>query len=213
MYRERKMKMINLLFKLPRDIAVAVSGGADSMAALDFLSNGGQREVTILHFNHGSDHADEAESFVVRYASQYGYKIKVGRLSRAVMPGESMENFWREQRYSFFDKAVSKEIPIVTCHHLDDLVETWIFTSLNGIPRLIPKKRGNFVRPLLATRKSELLSWCENKSVPYLTDPSNADISYMRNYIRRVLLPNALTVNPGLHKVLRKKIINSSEEY
>ena len=41
-----------------------------------------------------------------------------------------------------------------------------------------------------------------------MEDPSNTDIKYMRNYIRHVMMPNALRVNPGLHKVLKKKIID-----
>ena len=202
--------MITLLGRIPDNIAVAVSGGADSMAALDFLSNGGKRRVTILHFDHGTDHAYEAEAFVRNYANEKGYPLFVGSPTREITPGESKECFWREQRYAFFDWFSSSEwgnIPIITCHHLDDLVETWIFTSLHGTPRLIPKCRDNFVRPFLSTRKSELLAWCERKSVPYVNDPSNLDTAYMRNYIRHVLVPNALRVNPGLHKVLRKKII------
>jgi tRNA(Ile)-lysidine synthase len=202
--------MINLLCKLPKHIAVAVSGGADSMAALDFLSNR-RRDITVLHFNHGSDHADEAEAFVKEYAEDNGLNLIVGYTTRDISPGESKEAFWREQRYAFFDKAVEKSVPIITCHHLDDLVETWIFTSLHGTSRLIPVQRDNFVRPFLSTRKSELVSWCSRRAVPYVTDPSNADTSYMRNYIRSVLLPNALRVNPGLHKTLRKKIIESSK--
>jgi len=200
--------MITLLGRIPDDIAVAVSGGADSMAALDFLYNGGKRNVTILHFNHGTDHAYEAEEFVRAYAEEKGFLLFVGSLTREINPGESKECFWREQRYAFFDWFASREnIPIITCHHLDDLVETWIFTSLHGTPRLIPKCRGSFVRPFLSTRKSELLAWCDRRSVPYVNDPSNLDTSYMRNYIRHVLVPKALLVNPGLHKVLRKKIM------
>jgi tRNA(Ile)-lysidine synthase len=204
--------MITLLEKIPENIAVAVSGGADSMAALDFLHNGGKRSVTILHFNHGSEHADEAESFVREYAEEKGLPLFAGKLTRELRPRESKECYWREQRYAFFNlfsSTVGKGIPIVTCHHLDDLVETWIFTSLHGTPRLIPRRRDNYVRPFLSTRKAELLSWCKRKGVPYVEDPSNSNTSYMRNYIRHVLLPSALRVNPGIHKVLRKKIIEN----
>lgn len=203
--------MITLLEKIPNNIAVAVSGGADSMAALDFLYNNGKRNVTILHFNHGSDHASEAEAFVRAYAKKRGIPLFLGGLTRDIRPRESKECFWRDQRYSFFEWFASTEggnVPIITCHHLDDLVETWIFTSLHGTSRLIPRRRDNFVRPFLSTRKSELLAWCDKKNVPYVSDPSNLDTSHMRNYIRHILVPNALRVNPGLHKVLRKKIMS-----
>ena len=100
-------------------------------------------------------------------------------------------------------------LPVITCHHLNDAVETWIFTSLHGKPRLIPHSRDNFLRPFLLSKKEAMINWCHNKGVPYAEDPSNLDTSYMRNYIRHVLMPNALNVNPGLHKVVYKKLKNS----
>jgi tRNA(Ile)-lysidine synthase TilS/MesJ len=51
--------------------------------------------------------------------------------------------------------------------------------------------------------------WCDRKSVHYINDPSNTDLSFMRNYIRHEIVPRALRVNPGLPKVLRKKIKNN----
>ena len=134
--------------------------------------------------------------------------------------GVSKEDFWRSKRYNFLDLE-SKEFvgsvlqnpptPVITCHHLDDAVETWLFTSMHGEGRLIPSKRDNYIRPFLLTRKAVFEDWCDRKSVPYVTDPSNTDTSFMRNYIRHELMPHALRVNPGIHKVIRKKIINSLE--
>jgi tRNA(Ile)-lysidine synthase len=94
----------------------------------------------------------------------------------------------------------------VTCHHLDDVAETWLFTSLNGTPKLIPSRRDNYLRPFLQTRKAVFEDWCDRKEVPYHCDESNNDTRFNRNYIRHELMPKALRVNPGLHKVLRKKI-------
>jgi tRNA(Ile)-lysidine synthase len=90
---------------------------------------------------------------------------------------------------------------------LDDVVETWIFTSLHGNPMLIPYKRDNFIRPFLTTRRGDFTNWCHDKDVQFVTDPSNLDEAYMRNFIRHTLLPNALIVNPGLHKVVKKKVL------
>ncbi len=55
--------MFKLNHKIPKDIAIAVSGGADSMAAVDFLRK--NRNLTVLHYNHGTgDFADAAECLV-----------------------------------------------------------------------------------------------------------------------------------------------------
>jgi tRNA(Ile)-lysidine synthase len=220
--------MIKLLGKVPGRICVAVSGGSDSMSALNFLHNDGRRDVLALHFNHGTPHGEEAERFIVNYCKKNTIPLAVGQLTRQKLREESGEEFWRNERYSFFNDYSSfkksvrsydishdslahfyySNTPIITCHHLDDVVETWIFNSLHGNPMLIPYKRDNFIRPFLITEKATLTQWCQNKNVPYVTDSSNDDTSYMRNFIRHNIMPNALRVNPGLYKVIYKKIMN-----
>jgi tRNA(Ile)-lysidine synthetase-like protein len=198
--------MIKLLGKIPGKLCVAVSGGADSMAALDFLSK--NRDILVLHFNHRTEFADKAEALVVDYCESKGFKYIIGSLTEALPKGCSKEDFWRKQRYNFFNNNNDGRL-VVTCHHLDDAVETWIFTSLHGKGRLIPYSRDIFIRPFLLTRKLKMENWCLNKEVPYIEDPSNYDTKYMRNYIRHTLMPSALNVNPGLHKVVSKKLKNS----
>ena len=221
--------MIKLLGKIPKRVCIAVSGGPDSMSALNFLQNDGRRNVLALHFNHGTEHGEEAESFVVGYCNKNNIPLVVGKVTGEKPKEESKEEFWRNERYSFFNDYLSvfkekiksynidydslahfyySNTPIVTCHHLNDAVETWIFTALHGNPMLIPYKRDNYIRPFLLTEKETLVEWCENKDIPYVFDKSNEDTSYMRNFIRHVLMPKALRVNPGLYKVIYKKIIN-----
>ena len=177
------------------------------MAALDFLAK--KKEVIALHFNHGTPHANLAQKVVTDYCKDKGIWCVTDAMPSISPPsGVSLEDFWRKQRYRFFEKAAA-DMPVVTCHHLDDAVETWLFTSMHGDPRLIPSKRGRYLRPFLITRKAVLEDWCSNKSVPHVLDPSNTDTKFMRNYIRHELVPRAMRVNPGLHKVIRKKIINN----
>ena len=196
--------MIKLLGNVPNKIAVAVSGGPDSMAALNFFERG-KREILVLHFNHGSNHSKDAEHLVADYCGIRNIPCAIGGISRDKHRNESQEEYWRNERYAFFSNYY--DYKIITCHHLDDAVETWVFTSLHGNPMLIPYKRDNFIRPFLTTRKDDFTSWCKRKGVPYVVDPSNNDTAYMRNFIRHTLLPNALTVNPGLHKVVKKKVL------
>ncbi len=195
--------MIHLSFSPPKDVAIAVSGGCDSMAVLDFLRR--SRNVTALHFNHGTDNADSYQTLVENYCSEHQITLITGGLDDTPDPGDSLEDFWRRQRYSFFEDSHGL-LPVITCHHLDDVAETWLFTSLHGTPRLIPSRRDIYLRPFLETRKAVFEDWCNRKGVPYIEDPSNNDTRFMRNYIRHELMPKALRVNPGLHKILRKKI-------
>ena len=197
--------MFKLSFKLPRRIAVAVSGGADSMASLDFLRR--SHEVSVLHFNHRTPGSDDAASITADYCRNHDIDFVCKFLEGECPKGESLENFWREKRYEFFD-IFTNDMPVVTCHHLDDVIETWLFSSLNGRPQVIPSRRGMYLRPFLQNKKSEFVEWCERKEISYYQDKSNFDTKFMRNYIRHEIVPRALEVNPGLHKVMRKKIVN-----
>ena len=173
------------------------------MAVLDFLSRS-NRDLLALHFNHGTPFSYEAEEFVRNYCENRDIQLEVGAITRERSSSESKEEYWRNERYAFFSNFLDRKI--ITCHHLDDAVETWLFTSIHGNPMLIPYSRDNFIRPFLTTSKADLNSWCFRKEVPFLEDPSNTDTSYMRNLIRHKLMKNVLDVNPGIHKVIKKKV-------
>ena len=85
-------------------------------------------------------------------------------------------------------------------------METWLWGSVNGQPKLIPWENNGIYRPFLQTTKSNLVEWCEKNSVKWLDDPSNMDVKYTRNKVRKVLVPAALQLNPGLYKVVKKKL-------
>ncbi len=196
---------IEFVGKLPRHLSIAVSGGPDSMAILDFLAN---KDPIVMHFNHGTEHGAEAEAFVRDYCDKRGFRLKVGQIERDRNKDESPEEYWRNCRYDFlFDNFEYGNGPLITCHTLDDQVEQWIFSSLRGKPTLIPYSRRVVIRPFIATKKEALLGWCERKNVPYLIDPSNDSDLYSRSYIRKHIVPHALQVNPGLYKVIKKKVM------
>ena len=179
------------------------------MAALDFICRGG-REVRVLHFDHGTPHGTVARDFLETHCGSRGLNLVVSGLQRERDAGESLEEYWRSERIRFF-KEQAGHGPIVTAHHLDDAVEWWIFTSLHGHPRVMPVENRDtgVVRPFLAPEKSELLDWCVRKKVPFVQDPSNDSRDYMRNCIRHDIVPHALRVNPGLRKVVRRKLVCS----
>ena len=205
--------MIKIQGKLPRDINVACSGGVDSMAVVDFLLR--NHNVNILFFNHDTETSSVALDFLKKYIRTKNSEfrldythgttltIEVGNISRIKRKDESQEEFWRNERYRFFHE---KDEPVVTCHHLDDCVETWIWSSLHGEGKIIPYSNQNVIRPFLLNRKAEFVNWCRSHSVPWVEDTSNEDTRYMRNFIRQEILQKALVVNPGLHKVIAKKV-------
>jgi tRNA(Ile)-lysidine synthase len=190
--------MIKITVPLPKSITIACSGGVDSMAIVDFLSR--KHDVTIAHFNHGTKHGEKAHQFVANYCTENNIPMIYGTLRWEKGTKESQEEYWRRERYDFL-----KDLgPVITCHHLDDCVETYIWSSLHGTPKVIPLVRNNVLRPFLTTRKQDLVYWCESHNVPWIEDESNKNSRYTRNYIRNELMPHALRVNPGIHTLVKK---------
>jgi len=200
--------MIRLLGQLPNKLYLAFSGGVDSMAVLNFLQQG-RKDITLVYFNHGTAHGDDAERFARQIANEYGLELIVGGAKGHLKKGESKEAQWRNWRYELFHGL---DGPVVMCHHLDDVIETWIFTALNGIPRTIPYSNGNVIRPFLLTKKQELVNWCNSNDIGWVQDLSNKDVSYARNRIRHNIVPECLVINPGLHRVIRRKVEQDNVE-
>ena len=193
--------MIKVLGKIPQtEFGLACSGGVDSMAILDFLVRG-RHFPHVLYFNHNTEHGLEAEKFITEYCKENGLKLSIGNTD--VKPTSNKEKIWSDLRYEFFSKF---DFPIITCHHLDDCVETYIFSCLRGFQSVIPYSKGNVIRPFLMNEKSLFESWCDNKSVPFVQDESNDCLEHSRNRIRHEIVPQALKVNPGLKTVVRKMI-------
>lgn len=193
--------MIRIQGKIPRNVYVACSGGVDSIATAHFLMN--NHDVTLLFFDHGTETSYDALEFVKDFAVSNAVKLEVGNLSRLKENHESLEEYWRKERYNFFH---SFDREVITSHHLDDCVETWIWSSLHGEGKIIPYRNKNVIRPFRLNRKSQFINWCKRKKVSWIEDTTNQDTKYMRNYIRHEIVPKTLVVNPGIHTVIAKKI-------
>lgn len=202
--------MIKIQGDIPRQVGVAVSGGVDSMAALDFLRR--NHAVTAYCFDHGTEYGGKAGNLVRKYCEEYKIPLRCGKIKQVERPsGKSWEEHWRDERYEWFKAQPDL---IAMAHHLDDCVEEWAFTACHSeFVRPIPYRHGNVFRPFRLNRKQEFIRWAEKYHVPWLEDPTNHDpeSSFARTFIRMTLVPNMLRVNPGLHKVVKKQMLNSCE--
>jgi len=203
--------MLNIVGHIPLKCVVACSGGPDSMALLDFCYNG-RKDVSVIHVNHGTSCADLMQANVEAYCTERNIPCNIFHISYdSFTPRTSIEAFWGRQRNAIFQNASA---PVLTAHHLDDAVEWWIMTSLRGKPRLLPIKNANVLRPLLLSRKTELIKWCLTRKVQYVIDPSNEDgTSNDRARLRR-MMPELIELSPGIFssvkKLLEKEIAKGS---
>lgn len=200
--------MIRVSLPIPDRVVVAFSGGVDSVAVVDFLSR--TRSITCAFFHHNIPEDDGALAFTGDFCASRNLPLVVDFLTEPRPADISPEEHWRNCRYRFLD---SFEDTVVTGHNLDDCVETFLYSSLHGAPKVIPPARNRVIRPFLTTTKAEFLDWCKRKELSWYEDPSNQETNHMRNYIRHQLMPHALHVNPGLYKTVKKIVERKAEEH
>jgi len=199
--------MIKLLGKLPVNPVIALSGGVDSMAIADFVAR--SRSVQCAFFHHGTHASDAAEKVVTDYCNKRGWLLRKSCIGTIRPDDLSPEEHWRNERYAALDQIPQ---PVITGHHLDDCIETYLWSMLHGTAKLVPYRRNNVIRPFLLTPKADLRAWAERNDVPWIDDASNTDTKYIRNYVRHELMPHALHVNPGLAKVIARKVEKINED-
>lgn len=187
---------------IPEQVYVACSGGVDSVAAAAILAQ--WRQVTLLHFSH-SDHAAEYElEMVQRLASQLNVKLLVSTQHTEQLPGNS-EAQWRHARYSWFH---SMGIPVVTAHTLDDAVEWYLMTCLRGRGEFMPHRNKNVLRPFLLTDKEKMIEYCHREKLQWWEDPGNHNPDFsLRSKVRSSLIPAALACEPGIKRMVRRRLV------
>lgn len=195
--------MFKLLTKIPRKVNLAFSGGVDSLSVAHFLKRG-KHDATLLHFNHGCEYSNEIERQCRNRAEHLGLPIVVKNNDTLPVKGQSLEDCWRRARYRFLR---SFDEQFITCHHLDDAVETWVWSSLHGEGKLIPVQDSKVLRPFLLTEKQQLIDYATKNDLLAVHDEYNFNNSLTRNYIRANIMEHAYWVNPGLKKVIKKKYL------
>ena len=184
-------------------IVCALSGGADSVAltfALYLLKDKLGITLEAAHFNHclRGDESDRDERFVREFCGQYGIPLHVG--SGQVTAGEKgLEAAARDARYAFLRSLNGK---IATAHTADDNAETVLMhlirgTGLKGLGGITPI-RGNLIRPMLTVTREDVERFLGTYFVSHIEDSSNETDLFLRNRIRRHVMPLLTAENPRL---------------
>ena len=196
---------LKTLMKLPTTVRIAFSGGVDSLVAAHYYGVFLNLNVELWHFNHGCQYSDQIEKECRALADNIlKLPIVVGNVKGDRSKGQSLEDFWRRERYSFLR---SSSIPFATAHHLDDSVEGWCMSAMHGNPKLIPYKDDLVYRPFLIVRKEKLQEYADAHDLYPVYDPYNDDLHLTRNYVRANMMEHVLKINPGIHKVIKKKYL------
>lgn len=182
-----------------RRLGVGVSGGPDSVALLRALATLAPRRelyLTVLHVNHALRPEADREQRFVEFLCQRWQIPYAGEKLTPPRTRKGSEAWARTERYRFFRSAREhyQLHAVALAHTRDDQAETVLFRLLRGSGRrgvagIAPIRDGWLLRPLLDCSRQEVMAYLAQLQLPYVTDPSNADLSYARNKIRHVLLP------------------------
>lgn len=195
-------------FELSPTLAVAVSGGADSMALLLLAhewvkpKNG---HVIALTVDHGLRQESAAEATQVKkWCAKY--HIEHHTLKSSPPKGGSQEHA-RDLRYSLLTDWCKKNhvLHLLTAHHAGDQAETLFFRLARGsfieglacIPAVSTRAGVRLIRPLLNTPKRALEGFLDARAQPWIDDPSNHSPRYTRNRIRARLSGQDVELRAG----------------
>lgn len=205
---------INTLWNKEDKIAIALSGGVDSIVLFHLLVTeykDSYKELVVFHINHGlrEESYEEAE-FVEKFVKDFDVKFYKEELNMSDLERDSHtseEMLARELRYQAFNKMAKLEgvTKLLTAHHKNDQVENILMRLLTGrsidhslaICEEIEMAGLTIYRPLLNSLKAELEEYAKEKNLHYYVDATNFDTDYTRNNIRHNIVPLLNDINSG----------------
>ena len=202
---------------------LAHSGGVDSSVLFDlFLKLDLQFGLVHCNFNLRGNESEYDYNFVKEVANSYKktffYK-KFNTIKYSTLNKKSIQLSARELRYNFFLEILEKENYkyIVTAHHLNDQLETFLINSsrgagLRGIVG-IPSNNNNLLRPLLIFSKDQILAYAKKYKIKWREDSSNKENKYLRNFIRNKIIKDWIKYDPELINKFSSTLKNLNSTY
>lgn len=185
------------------EIAIMCSGGADSMALLDFLSSKKFKKIHVLHINHNINLKSDSWLNIVRNFSKIlNFKFKNIIFSSYKLDWDDSctksETNCRNKRYQWiYQYCQENNIKhVFTGHHKNDLLENHfisVFRNRTQDFSLLEKNLNkecniSFYKIFLQTSKNEIYEYCDKHHILYVTDESNFESANLRNVIRNDLM-------------------------
>lgn len=224
MFEEFKSHLINEFpFLFNNKILIATSSGVDSVVLCNLCNDLGL-DFSIAHCNFSlrGEESDEDAKFAEALAKLLNvdfYLKKFNTISYKENSGLSTQMAARELRYKWFDDLLINYDCLLTAHHLDDQLETFLMNlsrgsglgGLLGIPIMNKKK----IRPLLSFSKNQIVNYARENNISWREDSSNLSNDYLRNEIRNNVIPEFKKSAPDLLKNFNKSLnyLKNSKSY
>ena len=207
-------------------VAIALSGGIDSVVLLDVLAS--LREelelgLVALHADHGiSANASRWEAFCAAECARRGVEFESVRLDLGPRSGHSLEALARRIRYQALETLAARHSvgTLALGHHLDDQAETFLLQALRGaassglaaMPAMRSTASGvRLWRPLLSVPRAAIACHAEANNLAWVVDESNADTRFKRNHLRAHVFPSIEAGFPAYRSALARSARRAAE--
>lgn len=203
-------------YKSEDKIAIACSGGPDSMCLLDLLMKEfNHNQIICIHINHNIRQESKIEEeYIKKYCDENNIILELKTLHETDVSEENLRN----KRYEFLKNIIKKyNLKLLfMAHHNDDLIETVLMRITRGsnlkgylgFEKEMTVNNFTIVRPLVEKSKEEIIKYNQENKIKFFTDLSNNDVNYTRNKIRHKVLPILKEINPNL----KQSILNYNNE-
>jgi len=165
----------------------------------------GKDALYCLHVEHGIRPAEESQGdaeFVRKFCEAGGIECRVKNIPQGKIAAfarkkgigiEASARFFRHKAFSKEANLLGEKTIILLAHTKDDLLETALMRILRGAGSAglsaMPEKRGRLLRPLLKMTRADVIEYLKEKNISWREDSTNTDEKYLRNRIRRSLIP------------------------
>jgi tRNA(Ile)-lysidine synthase len=212
----------NFGFLKDKKLLLATSGGMDSMVLVHLFQKLNLNfALAHCNFQLRRTESDGDENFVADYAKHNNITCFITKFDTTNYSEEnklSTQVAARNLRYNWFNEILEQEKfdYIVTAHHADDVVETFMInlsrgTGLDGLTG-IPSKNGNIIRPMLPFSRKEIENYVSENNLQWREDSSNASDKYLRNKIRHHIVPVFKEINNSFLQSFQNTLEHLNQE-
>lgn len=207
----RELKPLKL-----KHVLVACSGGLDSVVlayVLKRLQSALHLDLELLHFHHGLGepkqlkYRDKTQRWVEAFGLHHGLQVQVFRHKGPELLRS--ESDLRKFRRHHIQVLVQKGPVVAMGHHRDDLLETRFMRLLRGTGPMgllaMQSLKNQVLRPFLQISKQDLQEYAQEFELEWIEDPSNEEMHYLRNALRK-RLQILEEIRPGALKNLSRSL-------
>jgi len=209
-------------------LAVALSGGADSVALLVGCSEKWPGQVVAMHVNHGLQRAAaDFEAHCHTLCQQLNVPLLVRKVDASKHPGQSPEDAARLARYKAFGDLALVEYTqlaiksIAIAQHADDQIETLLLAlsrgsglaGLSAMPAHWQRDGLHYHRPFLQVAGADIRHWLSGRGVMFVEDPTNVDEQFTRNRIRARVMPALRSAFPQVLDTFARSAMHAAQAH